>query len=325
MNPPDILATPADSSLPKNILALVGPTASGKTAVAHTIARARGWAVLSVDALQVYRGLDIGVAKPAPAEREGIRYGGLDLVEPDRRFSAGDYVRAVARDWPRLAAAPAVLAVAGTGLYLRALLAGLDAPPGNPARRAEAEALLERGGVEALQEAVRRAAPAIWAALRDPRNPRRLVRAYERAFSGAPVSSAPRPRPRAVGLRVPTAELAERIRARVRAMYDRGLLEEAAELRRRYPEISATARAAIGYREAWDALDGRCTAAEAMERTIVRTRQYAKRQMTWFRHQMAVEWVEAGGGRNLAEIAEEICDIVERYGGNVANGLNGRA
>lgn len=311
-----------ESAAPRRVVrALVGPTAAGKTAVAHAIARARGWALLSVDACQVYRGLDIGTAKPTPAERAGIRYGGLDLTDPDRRFSAGDYLRAVSREWPRLAGAPAVLAVAGTGLYLRALLQGLDAPPSDPERRAEAEDLLARGGLAALQVAVRGASPALWAALRDPCNPRRLVRAYERAASAVPAAAAPRPPPRVVGLRLPPDELAQRIRARVAAMFAAGLLDEAAELRRRYPEISPTARAAIGYREAWNALDGRCTIAEARERIVLRTRQYAKRQMTWFRRQTAVEWVEAGGGRNIGEIAEEVYAILERYGGNDAAGI----
>lgn len=302
---------------------LAGPTASGKTAVAHAVARARGWAVLSVDALQVYRGLDIGTAKPSAAEREGLIYGGLDYCDPDQTFSAGAYLRAVAAEWPRLAAAPAVIAAGGAGLYFRALIQGLDAAPSHPELRREAEALLASGGVAALQAYVRDCAPALWAALRDPENPRRLLRAYERARLGDRPKGAEAAisRPTLVGLRLPPAELAQRIRARVLAMYDNGLLEEAAALRARFPALSATAMQAIGYREAFDVLDGRCSRAEAIERTIQRTRQYARRQMTWFRHQAVVDWVEAGGGRRLDDIVAEVCEKWERHDRTPFHGL----
>ncbi len=312
-----------ESPVPRAALVLVGPTASGKTAAAHAIARARGWAVLSADAMQVYRGLDIGTAKPTPAERAGLICGGLDYCEADRTFSVGEYLRAVAAEWPRLAAAPAVLVAGGTGLYIQALMEGLDAAPSRPDLRAEAEALLEQRGLAALQAAVRERAPALWAALRDPANPRRLVRAYERARLG----DRPRPpraaasRPWLVGLRVAPAELEERIRARVRAMYAAGLLDEAATLRARGPTLSPTAAQAIGYREAFDVLDGRCSAAEAMERTVIRTRQYAKRQMTWFRGRAAVAWIEAGGGRSFADIMAKICEYGDRHGGIALHGL----
>jgi len=317
------MSDPVRHPAPRAALVLVGPTASGKTAAAHAIARARGWAVLSADAMQVYRGLDIGTAKPTAAERAGLIYGGLDYCDPDRAFSAGEYARAAAAEWPRLSAAPAVLAAGGSGLYVKALVEGLDAAPSEPELRAEAEALMARGGLAALQAAVRERAPDLWAALRDPANPRRLVRAYERARLGDRPRPAgpPPPRPRLIGLRVAPAELAERIRARVRAMYAAGLPDEAAALRARWPRLSPAAAQAIGYREAWDLLDGRCSPADAIERTALRTRQYAKRQMTWWRRQADVVWVEAGGGRSLADIAAEICEHAERHGGIALHGL----
>ena len=198
------MSDPVRHPAPRAALVLVGPTASGKTAAAHAIARARGWAVLSADAMQVYRGLDIGTAKPTAAERAGLIYGGLDYCDPDRAFSAGEYARAAAAEWPRLSAAPAVLAAGGSGLYVKALVEGLDAAPSEPELRAEAEALMARGGLAALQAAVRERAPDLWAALRDPANPRRLVRAYERARLGDRPRPAgpPPPRPRLIGLRV---------------------------------------------------------------------------------------------------------------------------
>lgn len=302
---------------------LVGATATGKTAVAHCLARKHGWALLSADAMQVYRGMDIGTAKPDRRERIGLLYGGLDLVDPCAAFSVGDYLHAVRAEWARLATAPAVLVLGGSGLYVRALLEGLDTPASVPALRAEAEELLARGGIEALQRAIEERSSAIWAALRDPLNPRRLVRAYEQAVLGA---SSPRPRAplrRAVliGLRTDPGVLAERIRRRAIAMFDRGLLEEAEALRRRWDSLSETAEKAIGYREAFDVLDGRCSREEAIERVVLRTRQYAKRQMTWFRHQAVVEWIQTDESRTADEWAVIIRPSMEHHGRIALHGI----
>lgn len=295
---------------------LVGPTASGKTGVAHRLARARGAWILCADSMTVYRGFDIGTAKPTPAQRAEVRYFGLDLVSPDQPFSVADF-QAAARDAmaESARAGRSLIVAGGSGLYVRCLLEGLR--PGVPARpelRAEAERLLAAGGVAALQERVRAAAPAHYAALADPRNPRRLVRAWELAAGGQPVERTwTEPRAKVAGLRWPPAALAARIAARVETMYAQGLVAEAERLRAEYPAWSDTARQAIGYAEALTVAAGGLTVSDAIADTARRTRQLARRQMTWFRHQLNVDWVEAeGGGEDT--MAAAVAARWERHG-----------
>jgi tRNA dimethylallyltransferase len=269
---------------------LVGPTAIGKSAVAEIIAARRQLPVLSADSMQVYRGMDVGTAKPTPDVRRTVRYFGIDFVDPDREFSVAEYLDRVRAETEGTSL---LLAVGGSGLYVRCLIEGLrPVPPADPAWRFEAARILSEGGIPALQAEARRRAPEQFASLRDPANPRRLVRAVELARAGGLEHTFERnARPVVVGLSMPPAALLERIRRRVERMFADGLMEEAAALRSRFPEWSATARQAIGYAEALTALDGRCTVNHAKETTVLRTRQLAKRQMTWFRHQAAVDWV----------------------------------
>lgn len=276
---------------------LGGPTASGKTVVAHTLAEAMGAVILCADAMTVYRGLDIGTAKPDPALRARVPYYGLDLVDPDQSFSAGAF-----RQEARRAAARAeserrpLILVGGSGLYLAAVLKGLDeSPPPSPERRAYWEELWRRDGIKGLQRELLRLDPAAFAALADPRNPRRLIRALERAEAGIPppASWKNRPqRPKIAALRLPSDALRRRIRARAAAMFRGGLLEEARAARARWAQWSRTAQRAIGYAEAFEVLDGRIPLEEAIDRTTARTWQLARRQMTWLRTQLDTAWVE---------------------------------
>lgn len=291
---------------------LVGATATGKTAVAQRLAGELNAVILSADSMLVYRGLDIGTAKPTAAERGHIRYGGLDLVNPDEEFHVAAWIEhargflATAR-----AADQPVIIVGGTGLYVKCLLTGLTAQPAaDPAWRATA---VKMSRAE-LQEKLQQLDPVRYAALTesDRQNPRRLIRALElarevpslgksdgsdfQASEEEAVSGQPSAVSRTiVGLRLPPALLAERIRTRVQLMFAQGLLAEARRLREKFPQLSATARQAIGYAEAFAVLGGECTAAAACEKIAVRTRQLAKRQMTWFRHQASTAWVEADG------------------------------
>jgi len=306
-------ATVPDPAAPRAFV-LVGPTASGKTEVAHRLARHLGARVLSADSMLVYRGMDIGTAKPPAADRAAFGYAGVDLVAPDGGFSVAAYLDR-ATDAVRGAPGAAWIVAGGTGLYVRCLLQGLDPAPGpDAAARAEAGALLDSGGVAALAARLREAAPG--ARVRDERNPRRLVRAYERAVRGdaAPGVAWAAPGPRIVGLQPDRALLARRIGARARAMFEGGLLDEARALRAAFPALSATARQAIGYREAFAVLDGAMSVAEAVERTAIRTRQLAKRQMTWFRHQADVDWVPVGGGMTVESVAAEVLRRWETHG-----------
>lgn len=289
---------------------LVGPTAVGKTAVAHQLARQDGYDILSADSMAIYRGMDVGTAKPTAAERAQVAYAGIDLADPGETFNVGSYL-AHARVAVSAAAARGrpLLVVGGTGLYIKCLTAGLTAAPGaQPEVRARYQGLFEREGVAGLQDALRKRAPERLAALADPRNPRRLLRALELAEIGhvAAVDSAPAARPHLLGLQMDMAHLQERIAARVTAMYAGGLLEEARWLRERTPVLSATAAHAIGYAEAFQVLDGQLDEKSARLLTAQRTRQLAKRQLTWFRHQATMTWIDVNPHMSIADMAAAV-------------------
>jgi len=297
------------------LFTLAGPTAAGKTAVAHLLAARLGARILSVDSMLVYRGMDIGTDKPSPAELATYGYAGVNLVDPTESCSVGRYLEAVRE--PLGTSDRRWIAVGGTGLYFRCLLQGLaPRPTADPAARAEAEAVWHRGGLPALQQLVRRVAPSGYEGLRDPHNPRRLIRLYEVARQGgdpAPAATWTEP-PSLVGLWREKAELDQYIRERVVRMFEGGLLDEAAELRRRWSRLSSEALQAIGYREAFAVLDGRMTVRDAVEETIRRTRRLARRQMTWFRHQARMQWVRIRPHASAEAIADEVMRLWERHG-----------
>ncbi|MGN0843654.1 MAG: tRNA (adenosine(37)-N6)-dimethylallyltransferase MiaA [Kiritimatiellia bacterium] len=283
--------------MPENHTALgilVGCTATGKTAVANEIARQTGAWVLSADSMLVYRGMDIGTAKPTPGELAGVTVFGLDLANPDEAFSVGAWLEHARTAFAAAETAGADMIVAGgTGLYVNALLNGIDAPPADPEQRARLTEELERNGPEALRIRAERLSPGSTAAL-EPGNNRRLIRLLECLESRfVPLrQSAVRKTQPVVGLSFDREALQRRIEYRARAMFEQGLAEEVARLRTAYPGFeTSTAGKGIGYAEALAVLDGTMTQEQAMERTIVRTRQLAKRQNTWWRHQLHVEWI----------------------------------
>lgn len=299
---------------------LAGPTACGKTAVAHVLARRLGLEILSADAMLVYRGMDLGTAKPSAAEREGIVYHGIDLADPDEPFSTGLYLQHAAAAVEACAARGGrMLVVGGTGLYLQALRQGLDAAgTADPGRRAYWSARLREEGLESLRAELERRVPGCLARLADGRNPRRVARALERLDQGLdPVAHAEWASSAAVAAEVAmpalgcdSARLARRIEERIGRMFAEGLLEEVRGLLRRHPVWSATARAAIGYAEALAVLEGAMTEAQARERVAARTRQLAKRQRTWFRHRTPVAWIEGPSGSGDLD---RVADAVERH------------
>ena len=281
-------------------LCLAGATASGKTAVGQVLAERLGAAILSADAMLVYQGMDIGTAKPTVDERGQVPYYGLDLVTPGEPFSAAAWLDEAHR---AQAESPRLIAVGGTGLYFSALLRGLDpTPPANPELRARLEAL--------SAEELRARLAAHGQTVADTANPRRLVRALEILEQGGtlPAGWGERERPRLVALTWPRETLHRRIAERVDAMYAAGLLDEAEALRRRWPAWSRTAAQAIGYAEAFAVLDGTLTEAAARERTVVRTRQLARRQETYLRHQFDVDWVQAAPGDAVETLAGRVAE-----------------
>jgi tRNA dimethylallyltransferase len=299
---------------------LAGPTASGKTAIAQHIAETDGSAILSADAMLVYAGMDIGTATPTPAECGNVPYGGMNLVTPDQDFSVGAYRRHALeklRGWK--AGHRDGIVVGGTGLYIKSLSHGLDdGPPSDPARRSHWESVWKDSGIEGLAQALRTRAPALYEALPDPGNPRRLMRALERADAGIqapprswsdPPASAPM-----AALRLPRDLLKSRIESRVIAMYAQGLLDEVVALRSRYDALSSTAAGAIGYAEAADVIDGVCSREEAQQRTISRTWQLARRQMTWLRGQADVRWIDVDGAMTMVQVAGRVCEHWRKHG-----------
>ncbi len=299
---------------------LVGPTASGKSAVAHCLAMAGHppHPIISADSMTIYTGMDIGTAKPDASERDGLTLAGFDLTTPDNPFSVGDYLKAIEAAAPALKAAGNLpIVTGGTGLYVKCLTEGLQSPAvDRPDYRQQAEDILETGGLAALQEAARRLNPEQYDRLRDPENPRRVVRAYEIWATGGRLPDTPaiRPRHKIAGLRLPTEELHSRIARRTRQMFAYGLIDEVRQLRAAYPVLSETARHAIGYAEAAAVLDGEYDEEEAIERTIIRTRQYAKRQYTWFRNQADVVWVDVHPMEAIERIAGRVKRIWDTYG-----------
>jgi len=311
---------------------LVGPTASGKTAVAHWIAENHKYDILSADSMLVYTGMDIGTAKPSKEMQSRARYYGIDLTTPDNPFSVWEYRRYALDILKRNAhAARKTIVVGGTGLYVKALTDGLDALPGSdPALRAYWSEALKQHGIEKLQDALREKSPFLYEGLRDKANPRRLIRALELAAKGiGDMPGNPREEngqrdcgsshgaPRStsiVGLNLPTLDLNARMDKRVTEMYRCGLVDEVRKLLKSFPILSSTAQQAIGYAEAADVIHGRCSVDEAITRTATRTRQFAKRQRTWFRHQANVTWIEITAEMKPERIADMVLQEWSKHG-----------
>ena len=299
---------------------LVGPTAAGKTAVAQRLAECRQADILSADSMLVYRGMDIGTAKPSLAERKGIRYWGVDVAEPSQAFNVACYLEEARRcfEASEKTGRP-VIVVGGTGLYIRALLEGIDQLPAIPAgSRARWQAVFDQDGVAGLQSALKSRNPLWLSGMADPANSRRLIRALELVEAGCagPPASWAAGKPAAViaGLDVDPDALRSRIECRVRTMYEEGLLNEVQALLDGVWDPSGTAAQAIGYAEAIACLKGTLTQEAAMEETSRRTRQLAKRQRTWFRHQLNLSWVPVADGLSLDEIAGQVSSVWDQTG-----------
>jgi tRNA dimethylallyltransferase len=282
------------------LVVVVGPTASGKSALALRLAEAAGAEVVSADSQQVYRGLDIGTGKVSPAERALVPHHLIDVAEPSEVMSAARYAALADAAIADIAARGRPIVVAGgTGLYLRALLHGLfEGPPADAALRAE----LETQETAALLERLRGVDPEAAARIL-PNDRRRLVRALEvHALTGVPISThqrahdvrhAPSRYPATwVGLDPPRAELGRRIDARVDAMFAAGLVDEVRALAARHP-LELRAFDAIGYREVRAHLRGELGLEEARAQVKAATRRYARRQLGWFRAEPAITWYNA--------------------------------
>ncbi len=285
------------------LVGIVGPTAAGKTALAVGVCRALGGEIVGCDASQIYRGLDIGTGKATAAELGLVPHHLIDVVPPDAPFDAAAYVAhadAAIRDIRARGRRPVVCG--GTGLYLRALLHGLcEAPPVDSEVREVLRARLAAGEVERLHAELRVVDPEAAARIA-PRDPQRIERALGVHLStGRPLSAwqaehrgqPPRYRIHLVAPRLPREVLNRRIEARVRGLFEAGFVDEVRRLRAQGYGAALRSLAALGYRLVNAHLDGETSLAEAIDGTIRATRQYAKRQMTWFGAVPGLAWLDA--------------------------------
>jgi tRNA dimethylallyltransferase len=286
---------------------IVGATGTGKSDLAldlaETLRRAGNPAeIVNADAMQLYRGMDIGTAKVAPSERRGIPHHLLDVRDVTEEAAVAWYqpLARAAVDGIHSRGGDAIL-VGGSGLYVSSVIFDFRFPPRDAATRARLERQLDEDGAGSLLERLRALDP-VTAARVDPQNGRRIIRALEvleqgAQNHGAALPAAPSlwyPHTRILGLQMPRAELVERLDRRVQRMWEQGLVAEVAALREHGIEESVTARRAIGYAQALGQLDGRLSEAEGIAETQALTRRYARRQVSWFKRYPDLEWITPG-------------------------------
>ena len=281
------------------LLVIAGPTGVGKTDTAIALAARIPVEIVSADSRQVYRGMDVATGKPTAAQRRAVRHHLVDVVDPDDRYHAARFRADAAlaiEEIQRRGRLPGV--VGGTGLYIRALIRGLDAaPPADPGFRRELEAVAAREGREALHVRLEHEAPELARRLH-PNDQVRVVRALERVRSGGARTeerwrqTASEYRVLYVGLTTDRRELAERLRVRARAMIEAGLLDEVRALLARGYDESLPAMRGIGYREFLPVARGERDEDEARQLMERATLQYARRQWTWFAREPDIRWIE---------------------------------
>jgi tRNA dimethylallyltransferase len=297
------------------VVILPGPTGSGKTVLSLELAERFGGEIVSCDSVAVYRGMELGTAKPTKEERARVPHHLIDVVEPDEPFTAGEYSRRARAALREIAARGRLpIVTGGTGLYLRALTEGLFA---GPARREDLRARLrrsaERRGSGWLHRVLRRL-DAATAERIHANDTAKLIRAIEVCVAArTPMSEVMARDPLTgfrlmrIGLNPPRAALYQRLNERCAAMFAAGLVEEARVLLKRYGPVKALD--SLGYRQARSVLDGAMSEQEAIAAAQQGHRNYAKRQMTWFRREPEVQWIEGFG--NEAETVRAATELVE--------------
>ena len=284
-------------------IAVVGPTASGKSALGISLAHEFDGEVVNVDSMQLYKGMDIGTAKLPAAEREGIPHHLLDIWEVTRTASVAEYqALAVATVEKIMARGKVPVLVGGSMLYVQSLIDAWSFPPTDPTVRAKYEERLAEIGVDALHAELAEVDPAAARIIED-KDPRRTVRALEvieltgKPFQASqpPKNAAPRWGTRILGLRTNAEWLNPRIELRTRKMFEQGLIDETRGLVDAGLVRDSTAGRAIGYAQVLAMLDGELTEDEAVEQTITGTRRYVRRQRSWFNRDPRTVWLDAAG------------------------------
>jgi tRNA dimethylallyltransferase len=316
MDKPHDHAHPQSSILhPPSPILLAGPTAVGKSEIALRLAEKAGGEIISVDSMQVYRGLDLGTAKPSPADRGRVAHHLIDVVELTEPFDAAQFARLAHEAVATIQSRGHVpILCGGTGLYFKAFLEGLgDSPPADSNLRAR----LEATPLPDLLGELSQHDPATFETI-DRKNPRRVIRAIEVIrLTGKPFSqqradwkikNQKSKIKNAFGLSRNATDLRARIDARVDDMFRRGLVAETEQLLKRGLAENKTALQALGYRQVVEHLRGERSLEETVELVKIRTRQFAKRQMTWFRGQMELDWIEIGQTDAADGIVDKIVD-----------------
>ena len=287
-------------------VAVVGPTATGKSDLGLDLAEALGGEVVNIDAMQQYRGMDIGTAKLAPEERRGIPHHQLDVLDVTETATVARYQQAAAEDVEAiLARGHRPIIVGGSMMYVQALLDQWQFPATDPQVRAKWEAVLESEGLAAIHRALQEADPAAAATIL-PTDGRRMVRALEvveltgKPFAASqPTIGEPRWDTVILGVDRETAELDDRIARRTDLMFELGLVDEVQRLVEVGLRDGVTARRAIGYAQVLAFLDGEYDLAEARERTFIGTRRYVRRQRSWFRRDPRIHWLDGADPKLL--------------------------
>ncbi|CEA07684.1 tRNA dimethylallyltransferase [Arthrobacter saudimassiliensis] len=298
------------------VIAVVGPTGSGKSDLGVELALRLGGEVINADALQFYRGMDIGTAKISPAERRGVPHHLLDIMEVTEEASVSAFQAQARRAVDEIRSRGRLpILVGGSGLYVRAALDVLEFPGTDPRVRRELEDELAAVGLEAMRARLAAVDPVSAERLGDAR---RVVRALEvHRLTGRPFSSY---MPRReyfqpalqIGLSVDRPVLHARLADRVQRMVDAGLPEEVRALDGRGLRSGRTASRALGYAQFLQVLDGEATVAEAAEQTVVATRQFARRQLTWFRADERIRWFAHDDPALAAQAESAVTAILER-------------
>ena len=301
-------------------IVILGPTASGKSRLALTLAPLFRGEIVSCDALQVYRYMNVGTAKASKADQDGVRHHMIDVQDPESDFSAGDYQR-MARDVIRgihgRGGVPFV--VGGSGFYLRALIEGLfQGPARSEELRVRMRNIIRRKKSAVLYRYLGRVDP-LSAERISPNDSERIIRAYEVYLMTGKTITSWQQQPRdafagsrwlKIGIDLPREQLYRRINQRVDEMFAGGLLEEARELLLRFPR-QGPALKAIGYRQAIDYLDGKLTLPHAVEETQKVSRHYAKRQLTWFRSDPDIVWLD--GRLDWPELQDKAAALITEW------------
>lgn len=300
------------------VLVLTGPTASGKTPVSIQLSRILDMEIISADSRQLYKHLDIGTAKPSKEELTAVPHHFIDIRSPEQDFNAGDFgkaARTVVDDIIKRKKTPVV--VGGAGLYIRALIDGLfDAPSRDPGLRKKLEDEMKQEGSEALYQRLQEVDPKA-AATMDAKKPRRIIRALEvHQLTGMPISrlqqnTDPLPHPVIMaGLQWDRKSLYSRIERRVDQMLEAGLLKEAENILAMGYDPSLNSLQTVGYKEAFQYLRGEMAYDLMVGLMKQNTRRYAKRQMTWFRAEKRIQWIQMGEGTRPEDAAATLKAMV---------------